>query len=58
MNVKNAFFHRDLEEKVYMSIPLGHPNETKPNLVCKLKMHCMGSSNHQELGMSNLAQFS
>ena len=36
MDVKNAFLHDDLEDKVFMKLPPGHPQGDNPNLVCKL----------------------
>lgn len=35
MNVNNAFLYGDLQEDVYMNLPLGITS-TKPNQVCKL----------------------
>jgi hypothetical protein len=37
MDVKNVFFHGDLQEEVYMEQPLGYVDQTHPNLVCRLK---------------------
>jgi hypothetical protein len=40
--VKNAFLHSDLEEEVYMDIPLGYLVTTKTNKVCKLQRALYG----------------
>jgi hypothetical protein len=37
MEVKNAFLHGDLQEKVYMEQPRSYVDQTHPNLVCRLK---------------------
>jgi hypothetical protein len=37
MNVKNVFLHGDLQEEVYMEQPPGYVDQTRPNLVCRLK---------------------
>ncbi len=42
MDVKNVFFHGDLQEKVYMEQPLGYVDQTHPNLVCTLKKTLYG----------------
>jgi hypothetical protein len=40
--MKNAFLHGDLEEDVYMDIPLGYFMTTKTNEVCKLQQALYG----------------
>ncbi len=42
MDVKNDFFHGDLQEEVYMEQPLGYVDQTHPNLVCRLKKALYG----------------
>jgi hypothetical protein len=37
MDVKNGFFHGDLQKEVYMEQPPGYVDQTYPNLVCRLK---------------------
>jgi hypothetical protein len=37
MDVKNVFFHGDLQEEMYMEQPPGYVDQTHPNLVCRLK---------------------
>jgi hypothetical protein len=41
MDVNNVFLHEDLQEKVYMEQPLGYVDQTRPNLVYRLKKLCM-----------------
>ncbi len=41
MDVKNFFFHGDLQEEVYMEHPLGYVDQAHPNLVYRLKKLCM-----------------
>jgi len=42
MDVKNAFLHEDLREEVYMEQPPGYVDQTRPNLVCRLKKALYG----------------
>lgn len=36
LNIKNAFFHGELQEDIYMKQPQGFVDVTKPTYVCKL----------------------
>lgn len=35
-DIKNVFLHSDLEEEVYVDIPLDYMATSKPKMVCKL----------------------
>ena len=41
-NVKNAFLHGDIEEEVYMDIPLGFKISVKDGCVCQLQKALYG----------------
>ena len=41
-DVKNAFLHGDLEEEIYMKVPLGFKGKVLENIVCKLKKALCG----------------
>ena len=53
-DVKNAFLYGDLEEEVYMDLPLGYCPTTQENVVCKLKKAFMASNNLPGLGLTGL----
>jgi hypothetical protein len=42
MDVKNVFLHGNLWEEVYMEQPQGYVDQTRPNLVCRLKKTLYG----------------
>jgi len=42
MDIKNAFLHDDLQEKMYMKLPPGHPQSNDPKLVSKLHKSIYG----------------
>jgi hypothetical protein len=42
MDVKNVFFRGDLQEEVYMEQPPCYVDQTRPNLVCRLKKALYG----------------
>jgi hypothetical protein len=42
MDVKNVFFHGDLQEEMYMEHPPGYVDQTHLNLVCRLKKALYG----------------
>jgi len=44
MDIKTAFLHHELEEKIYMKQPEGYIHEGKGNKVCLLKKSLYGLS--------------
>jgi hypothetical protein len=42
IDVRNAFLHEELEEKVFTKLHLGHPQSSFSNLVCKLHKSIYG----------------
>ncbi|KAL6214060.1 hypothetical protein ACLB2K_013498 [Fragaria x ananassa] len=41
-DVKNAFLHGDLNEEIYMDLPLGYNTSTGEKVVCRLKNSLYG----------------
>jgi hypothetical protein len=56
-DVKNAFLHGDLEEEIYMDVPLGYMANSKAKIVCKLQRTLYGlkQSPRAWFGRLNLA---
>jgi Reverse transcriptase (RNA-dependent DNA polymerase) len=42
MNVKNTFLQGNLEEEIYINLPLGHEQEKSSNIVCRIKKSIYG----------------
>jgi len=42
LDVKTVFLHGDLDEKIYMTQPMGFKTASKENMVCKLKKSLYG----------------
>jgi hypothetical protein len=56
-DVKNAFLHGDLEEEIYMDVPLGYMANSEAKIVCKLQRTLYGlkQSPRAWFGRLNLA---
>lgn len=52
-NEKNAFLHSDLEEEIYMDMPLGYTDRGSRTKLCKLRRRCTDLSNHLEHGLED-----
>jgi hypothetical protein len=57
MDVKNAFLHGYLQEKVYMEQPPGYVDETQPNLVCRLKKVLYGLKQAPRAWSNKIGQY-
>jgi hypothetical protein len=57
MDVKNVFFHGDLQEEVYIEQPLGYVDQTHLNLVCRLKKALYGLKQAPRAWLDKIGQY-
>ncbi|GKD98566.1 retrovirus-related pol polyprotein from transposon TNT 1-94 [Tanacetum coccineum] len=57
LDINNAFFHGDLYEEVYMTIPQGYPHTVPPNIVCRLKKSLYGLKQTNRQWFNKLTTF-
>ncbi len=57
MDVKNVFLHGDLQEEVYMEQPPGYVDQTRPNLVCRLKKALYGLKQAPRAWLDKIGQY-
>ena len=59
LDIKNAFLNGDLEEDVYMEIPLGFDNQGKDGKVCKLRksLYRLKQSSKEGKGLTGSLEF-
>jgi hypothetical protein len=57
MDVKNVFLHGDLQEEVYMEQPPCYVNQTRPNLVCRLKKTLYGLKQAPRVWLDKIIQY-
>jgi len=57
MDVNNVFLHGDLQEEVYMEQPQGYVDQTRPNLVCKLKKALYGLKQTPKAWSDKIGQY-
>lgn len=53
MDVRTAFLHRELDERILMHQPKGFIKREDEEKVCLLKNNCIDSSSHQGNGTEN-----
>lgn len=53
---EKAFLHRDLEDKIYIELPLGFRVNLKGKKVYKLKKACMDQNNLHKLGFQRFLE--
>jgi hypothetical protein len=57
MDVKNVFLHGDLQEEMYMEQPLGYVDQTRPNLVYRLKKTLYGLKEAPRVWSDKIGQY-
>jgi len=57
MDVNNLFFHGDLQEEVYMEQPLRYVDQTRPDLVCRLKTNLYGLKQAPRAWSNKIGQY-
>jgi hypothetical protein len=57
MDVNNAFLHGDLQEDVYMEQPLGYVDQTRLNLVYRLKTTLYGLKQAPKVWSNKIGQY-
>jgi len=57
MDVKNVFFHGDLQQEMYMEQPPGYVDQTHPNLVCRLKKSLYGLKQTLRAWLDKIGQY-
>jgi len=57
MDVRNVFFHGDLQEEVYMEQPPSYVDQTRPNLVCRLKKVLYGLKQAPRAWSNKIGQY-
>jgi hypothetical protein len=54
---KECFLHGDLQEEVYMEQPPGYVDQTRPNLVCRLKKTLYGLKQAPRAWLDKIGQY-
>jgi hypothetical protein len=57
MDVNNVFLHGDLREEMYMEQPLGYVDQTRPNLVFRLKKALYGLKQALRAWLDKIGQY-
>ena len=57
MDVKNAFFHREVDRDFYMEQPKGFENKDRPDYVCKLRKALYGLKQAPRAWYGKIAEF-
>ncbi len=57
MDVNNLFFHGDLQEEVYMEQPLHYVDQTRPDLVYRLKTNLYGLKQAPRAWSNKIGQY-